>query len=187
MSYRTLQIKVSSLPFTSLLTLFLCLMAGSLLAYNAYNVLPSGPLIELLVLIFLCASVSSFDTRMLMFVTASSLYLFYSLSSFYLDSRFFSLSDFLLAYKSFVYVIFLSFIHQGLKVNERNLRLFYNVLIAIFIIKYSIWFLAPSQETLRPGVFAENNFEIMWLLNSLEKITVNIERQAVKLEQKRHL
>lgn len=73
--------------------------------------------------------------------------------------------DFLLIYKAFIYVVLLTFfIRRNFFSDTEVSRLFY-LLLAAYFVKYSIaTIISDSSIRYRPGIFTENNFELILLL-----------------------
>ncbi|MBT2918462.1 hypothetical protein [Vibrio anguillarum] len=70
--------------------------------------------------------------------------------------------DFLLAYKSYFYIIILSFFCGKKFFHEDDIKKLYHFLLACFLVKYVVWHLVSDSD--RPGLFSENNFEVLFLL-----------------------
>jgi hypothetical protein len=73
-----------------------------------------------------------------------------------------SLPDYLLAYKSFVYLVLLSFFVGRSFFSGARLARLATVLVAVFLAKYSYSVALGLAD--RPGVYMENNFELIMLL-----------------------
>lgn len=69
--------------------------------------------------------------------------------------------DFLMIYKSFVYLFLLTFLTNKRLMTARSVINFYTVLLGIFLLKYLLAFVLGTDD--RPIVYEENNFELMLL------------------------
>jgi hypothetical protein len=69
------------------------------------------------------------------------------------------INDFLLAYKSFIYLIFLTFIINIKVFDEKTMLKFIDIIYIIFFAKY--FFVKILGYSNRPEIFTENNFELM--------------------------
>ncbi|MBD1580953.1 hypothetical protein [Pseudoalteromonas sp. S16_S37] len=61
-----------------------------------------------------------------------------------------------------MYLIILAFFSGKCLFSQAQIRILFNTLLVIFFCKYILWFIFATFK--RPGVFAENNFEIMTIL-----------------------
>jgi hypothetical protein len=73
-----------------------------------------------------------------------------------------SITDFLLAYKSFFYLIMLAFFVGKSVFDTRRLATFTTVLVGAFLVKYGYSVALGLDD--RPGVYLENNFELIMLM-----------------------
>jgi hypothetical protein len=73
-----------------------------------------------------------------------------------------SLPDFLLAYKSFFYLVLLAAFVRRSVFDGRRLALFTTFLVAVFLAKYGYSVALGLAD--RPGVYMENNFELILLM-----------------------
>lgn len=69
--------------------------------------------------------------------------------------------DFLLVYKFFIYVLFISFLTGKNLVEQNSFTRFYRFLLWVFIIKYALSITVFNNT--RPMLFYENNYELMFL------------------------
>ena len=69
--------------------------------------------------------------------------------------------DFLMAYKSFVYLYFLTFLVDKTFVSVESYLKLFNIILVIYFLKYLI--MVGIGRTTRPTVYMENNFELMLL------------------------
>ena len=72
-----------------------------------------------------------------------------------------NVKDFLLIYKTFIYLIILPFIIDYKILSLKSFLVFFKFIVSLFLAKYIISKLFFDQH--RPIVFAENNFELMFL------------------------
>ncbi|MGI2134128.1 hypothetical protein [Shewanella baltica] len=84
--------------------------------------------------------------------------------------------DFFIAYKSFFYLIILAPFAGKHLFSIYQLRLLFRCLLFVFLIKYILWLFFADFN--RPGVFAENNFELMFLL----LLTIAVRIRTGKIE-----
>lgn len=130
-----------------------------------YNILPAVSILELVVLL-LSVSVFPSKTRVaLVFMLVAAAYLAITFAIAIFDTGTHIL-DYLQAYKAFFYVALLcSFIGEPLLKREYVAKFFY-VLLALFFIKYLYSRLLglDAWVSSRPGIFTENNFELVFLL-----------------------
>lgn len=82
--------------------------------------------------------------------------------------------DFLMIYKCFIYIYLLSFLTNKRLMEGRHILIFYNVLLAVFFVKYLL-IVALGIGT-RPVVYEENNFELM-LLYALYLVRFSITKE----------
>lgn len=148
-----------------LILLILALGVAGVLSPYEYNILPATSLLELA---FLLLSVLVFPpqgvvSRLLMVFTI----VYVGVTAFIaIVANGTHLLDYLQAYKAFVYVALLcSFISKEL-ISVSNVSRFFYTLVALFLVKYlysrivglDVW---VSE---RPGIYTENNFELVFLL-----------------------
>ena len=138
------------------------LIVTGVVSFYQYNLLPAQALLELLFL--LAIFFISVQSLSLVSVVMAMIYALYvSVSLVYAYSIDVNLLDFLQAYKAFFYVGVL-FLFGGVKYfNVRFLYLFYWYLLLALFLKYSyslVLDLTPRMGE-RPGLFEENNFELM--------------------------
>ncbi|WP_157789938.1 hypothetical protein [Marinomonas sp. BSi20584] len=140
-----------------------------------YNFLPSNMIFECLMFLFFLASfLGGLNKKYLVFFFLSAMYIFYGLSSFLIVENHGRLSDFLLIYKPFVYVCMLSIFYGKNIFTKKYSNRLYTFVIFSFSFKYlmSIFIFDIS----RPGVFTENNFELM-LVGFLFLATYDVDRE----------
>ncbi|CCQ10303.1 hypothetical protein PALB_11680 [Pseudoalteromonas luteoviolacea B = ATCC 29581] len=126
-----------------------------------YNLLPTNALFELMVLLSIGLVAKRMPLSAWAIIALSSVYIGYTLVVALQNGT--HPVDYLLAFKAFVYLIFLSFF-TGNKVlfNRETLISAFDFILILFLMKYVIWI--AIGDGFRPGVFAENNFEIMLVL-----------------------
>ncbi|XQU07708.1 hypothetical protein P4544_13995 [Halomonas sp. LY9] len=154
-----------SLVAMLMMFLIVGLGVGGVLSPWDYNVLPAVPMMELMVLLL----------SVLVFPPKSRLsWLFMLLAGAYLGVTFIiavimndaHMLDYVQAYKAFFYVALLcSFIGETLFKKEQVAKFFY-VLLLLFFIKYTYSRLIglDAWVSQRPGIFTENNFELVFLI-----------------------
>lgn len=131
-----------------------------------YNVLPSTVIFELLFLlssvIFICYKQKDFFRIISLFFALyfvfSFIYAVFIVGANYLDV--------VQAFKAFIYIsLFSAFLNKRI-FELKSYEIFYKILVVIFLIKYcySRIFSLDEIMSLRPGVFDENNFELVLLI-----------------------
>ncbi|WP_462155386.1 hypothetical protein [Pseudoalteromonas piscicida] len=139
---------------------FLTLAIMSIGIIGQYHVLPTNAIFELLVLCtFLFVAKRMCPSAWLVF-SCSLLYLIITLAL--AKARGIHPVDYFIAYKTFFYLALLSFFSSKVLFEEKLLRRFWHILLLLFFVKYVIW-IGLGQEG-RPGIFTENNYEIMFVL-----------------------
>ncbi|MBQ4849217.1 hypothetical protein [Pseudoalteromonas sp. MMG012] len=142
------------------LLLFLVLSLLSFLSFGNYHVLPVNIIFELLVLFAFFCVVKRMD---LVVWGIFSLSAGYFIVSFLLGQiRGVHPSDFLLAYKAFFYLSILCFFSSKVLFTSDILKKFWYLMLSLFFLKYVVWIAIGAG--FRPGIFTENNFEVMFLL-----------------------
>lgn len=145
-----------------------------------YNILPAVPLLELAVL---GVSVLMFPPKSRsawLFMLAAGGYLVVTLAIALLMSGSHIL-DYVQAYKAFFYVLLLcSFIGQPL-FKPAQVATFFYVLLGLFFIKYAYSRLIglDAWVSIRPGIFTENNFELVLLVLLLYLVLPVIRWRAI--------
>lgn len=167
-----------------LASIFLFLIISSVFLYSKvndlasgvhYNLLPSSLIFEGLMLLFFFASFfGGLNKKYLVIFFASALYFFYGLYSFLIVENNGFLSDFLLIYKPFIYVCMLSIFYGKHIFTKKYLDNLYLFVGLAFLFKYFVSIFVFDIS--RPGVFTENNFELM-LLAFLFLATYDSDRQ----------
>lgn len=144
----------------SFVTVFLLLVITSFFSFETYHILPASQIFEFLVLLsffFVAKRVSI--TAFIIFIL-TSVYIIYTL---YVSLSFGVYpKDYFIAYKAFFYLIILSFFAGKELFSADFVCKAYRFLLFAFIIKYILWLLLATFK--RPGLFYENNFELMFLL-----------------------
>lgn len=140
---------------------FIFLSLPSFFSYVYYNPLPTNILFELLVFTaFLVVKKRMTNTVLLVFLLSFSFLFFEFL--FEVALRGVNIGDFFIAYKSFFYLMILSPFAGKHLFSAHSLNALFRLLLIVFLIKYVLWWLFADIK--RPGVFAENNFELLFLL-----------------------
>lgn len=144
--------------------LLVCLVMTSLIglaSYSSYNMAPTNAIFEAIILLVLMISSKKMkpDLLIISFVSISYVAYSYILARYYLNT---GLVDFALAYKTFVYLPILCLFANKSFINKSYLNLIFKILLISFILKYFLWHLLAGTN--RPGLFFENNFELIFLL-----------------------
>ncbi|MBE0369271.1 hypothetical protein PAUR_a3086 [Pseudoalteromonas aurantia 208] len=133
---------------------------ASFISYTYYNPLPTNMLFELMLLVSLLLLAKKMHASAWLVVAGCFLYITYTFAIAYFHLV--HLQDYLLAYKSFIYMMILAFFSGKCLFTKKQVLTLFNALLWIFLCKYIIWLV--FSEIKRPGVFVENNFEIMTML-----------------------
>ena len=139
-------------------------VAGALSPWD-YNVLPAVPMMELMVLLLSVLVFPPKSRQSWLFMLSAGAYL---LATFIIaviinDAH---ILDYVQAYKAFFYVALLcSFIDETL-FKKGHVATFFYVVLLLFFLKYSYSRLLglDSWVSQRPGIFTENNFELVLLI-----------------------
>lgn len=132
----------------------------SFFSYNYYNLLPANAIFELLVLSAFFFVAKRMQVKAWVVFATCTFYIIYTLSISLINNV--HIQDYFLAYKTFVYIAILCFFSGKELFEKTALIKLYHIVLALFILKYVLWLLIATFE--RPGVFTENNFELMLLL-----------------------
>ncbi|MCC5903030.1 MAG: hypothetical protein JJT87_14045 [Halomonas sp.] len=139
-------------------------VVGVLSPYD-YNVLPAVPVLELVVLLLSVMVCPPKSRVSWLFILMAGAYLAITFGIAYFASHSHIL-DYMQAYKAFFYVALLcSFIGESLFKKEHMAKFFY-LLLALFFLKYGYSRLIglDAWVSSRPGIFTENNFELLFLI-----------------------
>lgn len=117
-----------------------------------------------LLLSFLMTIYIRLDKRVIVFSIIIFIYLIFTLNEYILFETKAKISDYLIMYKSFIYLFLLSFFVGKHYLHQNFLRRLFNVLIALFIFKYLLMKFLGYGFQGRPELFTENNFELVMLL-----------------------
>jgi len=157
-----------------LLFLFV-VVSTSIMSYEKYNFLNADLCFEILVV--MCLVFINKTTSQKAIVYYSITYILYG----FLVSKLNDVSwlDFGLAYKSFFYILILGFFCGKQLFRASTICILYRFLLGAFLLKYILWYILSS--TSRPGVFTENNFELLFLL--LLSLAVFQEKKAFNITE----
>jgi len=156
----------SSVMSVLLLSVLCLLGATSFVNIAEYNLLPTNLIFELLLVI----SVISLFPHYKFSITSLFIFLVcvcYFLWQFYVfkaNPSFGRLSDFLLIHKVYIYLALLVCLGRSSVLSNNTIIYFYRLLLGLMFFKYFISQVLGINA--RPGVFTENNFEVMLLLFS---------------------
>lgn len=145
--------------------LVLCILASlglcGVFSFELNNILPATLILEVLFFSIVVYHIRRIPSGTHLLIIAAASYLLYGVSIAVMAGRN-NLVDVLLIFKPFVYIIALCFLVHRNIFFESDLRKFFPWLLSIFFIKY---FYAPVfGYAERPGVYTENNFELVLLL-----------------------
>ncbi|BBN80401.1 hypothetical protein PA25_03860 [Pseudoalteromonas sp. A25] len=141
-------------------TFFVIVAVVGCLSYGSYNLLPANAIFELLVV----GSLLFVAKRM----PVKSWYIFAFCTGYFVVCMALALSrgahpvDFLLAYKTYFYLAILCFFSAKVLFTSDMIKLLWRSMLLLFFVKYALSIVLNVGE--RPGIFTENNFEIMFLL-----------------------
>ncbi|EKF9699383.1 hypothetical protein ACOCGM_003407 [Vibrio cholerae] len=140
---------------------YFSLSATSLLSYEKYHFIDPSWILEITLVIFLLIYSKPKEYKALVI---SMLFMFFILVSFIINVGFVDVSvrDFLIAYKSLVYITVLGMISGKVFFHEDYIRRVFLFTIYVFFIKYALWHV--FSDTNRPALLVENNFELLFLL-----------------------
>ena len=133
---------------------------------DRYNVLPANLLFEILLASVSISLLAGLSRGAFKFVVASVLYILISGFLVVASGRVVGFSDFFIAYKSFFYVVLLGFFIGKDKLTSNNLLMIFLSCAFLFLLKYAAAKFLSSDILIanRPGIFYENNFELIFLL-----------------------
>lgn len=165
-----MRIKADAFPyyksssFLIISMLFFLAVTGIISPYK-YNLLPVNPILEIVLIIAALLAAKGTSGKYYAFITISSIYLLSSFLIMHLLKPA-NIFDFAQAYKSFYYIIPLSLFAGKDKFNEKQIKTILYFLLAMFLAKYSYSRLLHLDERLstRPGLYVENNFELILLI-----------------------
>lgn len=148
-----------------LMTVLLVLGVVGFFSYDTYNFLPSIFILEIVFLLMVFLVLKSISSQFLFFTLIAFFYVIFSFfwSVVLEGSNYF---DFLKAYKAFFYIPMLSlFVGKDVFYVEHLKKLFI-FLLFLFLIKYSYSLVLDFTPRMgsRPGLFVENNFELIFLI-----------------------
>ena len=140
---------------------FLTVFTG-IFAYNGINLLPAKSIFELLIISVSLLSIIKLKKTFVLFSFLSLFYIAFGyLATFYFYNNF-SLYDFFISYKSFFYLLLLTPFIGKKYITENSFKNFFLFLLLFFFLKY--FFSRFIFEQPRPGLFVENNFELLFFL-----------------------
>lgn len=130
-----------------------------------YNILPADDLLELALLFSTLLLASSLDRKTIpFFVIAFSYVLVTAIwAAFFSNAHYL---DYIQGYKAFFYVVALSFVVRKRAFSISSIRSFYYFLFWMFSVKYAYSMFLDLDPRMgeRPGIFTENNFELVLLV-----------------------
>jgi hypothetical protein len=135
------------------------LAAFGVISLNKFNYLPATPILELVFFSSFFLIDKKFNRELLIYWCLIFCYLTY----FYFISVHFNhvyILDFLISIKVFIYLLVIILFAKKRIINLSQLAKFYNIILFVYFIKYSYSIAIHSYGT-RPGVFTENNFELL--------------------------
>lgn len=143
----------------------LLLAVTGILSPYKYNLLPSNTILEMAFLAMACAMAGELLRTAASFLYGTLAYVIVS-AIWSIGFRDIHALDFLLAYKAFFYACILSFFIGKKFCSRKSLIAFYWAMIGAFLIKYgySILLGLDAKMRSRPGLFVENNFELVFII-----------------------
>lgn len=138
---------------------YICIIGG-IFSYNEYNFLSVNYIFEMSILVIFITGLRKNNYNIFFIALGLILYLVIRLfiNNVYFDIGF---KDLIVANKFVLYLIILSLLNTKDIFNVKRFDLFYKILLISLFIKYLLWHVFSGM---RPGIFAENNFELMFLL-----------------------
>lgn len=140
---------------------FAVLALVGLVSPGQFNLTPAGSILELTFLVTALLLARTVERGAVKLLVVGGLYLFVKTLLMLVYSAA-SIPDYLQAYKAFFYLVLLAFFVGKKVFDGRRLAAFTTFLVAVFLIKYGYSVVLGLAE--RPGVFMENNFELILLL-----------------------
>ena len=146
------------------LPMLLLALTGILSPYK-YNLLPSSAILELAFFLMACLMAGELLRSASVFLYGTAAYVAIS-AIWSIGFRDIHALDFLLAYKAFLYVCILCFFMGKRFCSRESLIAFYWAMLGAFAIKYgySILLGLDAKMRSRPGLFVENNFELVFII-----------------------
>jgi len=142
----------------------LMLALAGLLTPHAYNSLPAESILEVVFAAIFLVTRWRVANRVAVIMTLASLYLVTKLLLM-LAYRPAGIADFAQAYKAYIYLIVLCLIAGSQCYSVERLARIVKLLTILFAFKYGYSFaLGLGGRNHRPGLFAENNFELVLLI-----------------------
>ncbi|MEA3371408.1 MAG: hypothetical protein U9Q40_08715 [Campylobacterota bacterium] len=131
------------------------------ITHDRFNYLPATTILEIMFFFSSFLYLSRVQVQVLPFIALSIFYVWYSyISAIYFNAT--HILDFMQAYKAFIYVPFLALSVGKQNIDSVFISRLLRVLLLFFLIKYGYSQLFDIRD--RPGVFTENNFELIFLL-----------------------
>ncbi|MCZ2846988.1 hypothetical protein [Modestobacter sp. VKM Ac-2978] len=140
---------------------FIVLALLGVLSPGQFNAAPATAILELTFLATALLLARSVERGAVKLLVVGGLYLFVKTLLMVVYSEA-SIPDYLQAYKAFFYLVVLAFFVGKQVFDGRRLAVFTTFLVAAFLLKYGYSVVLGLSD--RPGVFMENNFELILLL-----------------------
>jgi hypothetical protein len=131
-----------------------------LISFGQYNVFPAASIFEAVAFLI----VGWLSWRMSEQIAILSVFIFIYISYFYARAIFTSeanLFDIIVATKAFIYLLLIGLATGKKILMPLKLERLFNILLVVFLVKYLYSIIFSLDD--RPGVFTENNFELMTL------------------------
>lgn len=156
--------KISNYCGFSYIIFFSFLALGSFINPSIPNSFPANAIFEFLLISIVAFSLffSKISKLSLIFFFYSLLYILWQFFYFKFSDSKGGIGDFLLIHKVFIYLMLLFCIGKVVVFNSIYINRIYKILVILMFLKYSMSHVFSLSD--RPGVFTENNFEIMLLL-----------------------
>lgn len=138
---------------------FTILCLGGIFYPAGYNFLPANSILESFLLFLVFLNFGTINKKISFFILLSGLYII--ITSSLAVYRNINILDYLMAYKSFIYIIILSFFVDKKIFDLNFVNKFFTILCLFFMVKYLYMNILLIDH--RPGLFTENNFELMLL------------------------
>ncbi|TLS80841.1 hypothetical protein FD722_17500 [Photobacterium damselae subsp. damselae] len=138
---------------------YICILGG-VFSYSEYNLLNVNYIFEISILVIFITGLRENNYNIFFIALVLVLYLIIRL---FINNVYFNVGfkDLIVSNKFVLYLIILSLLNTKGFFNVKRFNIFYNILLLSFFVKYLLWHVLSGM---RPGLFVENNFELMFLL-----------------------
>jgi len=148
------------------ISLFVVLAIFGIISFRTYNIIPAKFLLlsviffSFFIILLFSLTKFRFHKDIVLITIISMIYLMITyINSVLIHKNYFL--DYIVEYLSFIYLIIIAFLYNKIKINLKQFKIFFKILIFLFLIKYSISQIFGLMS--RPGIFTENNYELLFL------------------------